>query len=125
MKTMMRYNDFMHDPLSKNDAGLAISSRYDLRGPGASGVRKCDGALDAKISSFNLFVFLLFFQYLFCDFLIILFFCRWRNGGKVHLIFGPTDENVPKFAYEDGYCGPQEGAHAGIPVEFNFGWNEF
>lgn len=56
MKTMMRYNDYLHDEFSKDDNGKPqpgnmVASRYDLRT--LPEVRKAFGAFDDKIGHYN------------------------------------------------------------------------
>ena len=50
MAKLMRYNDYKHDPLSKNEPANTIAARYDLR---EDSTIKCYGAFDAKIGYYN------------------------------------------------------------------------
>lgn len=49
MKRMLRYNNYLNDPLSQDNAALAISSRYDLR----SSNPLAYGGVDTKATSYS------------------------------------------------------------------------
>ncbi len=49
MKNMLRFNDYLNDPLSGGNAALSISARYDLR----SSNPKTYGGVDTKVTSFS------------------------------------------------------------------------
>jgi len=50
MKWIMRYNNYQNDPLSLEDPGNAISSRFDLETSGPNPF----GGIDSKIASYNM-----------------------------------------------------------------------
>ena len=105
MKWIMRYNDWQNDPLSKNNAGNAISSRNDLIGLSPSRFSSplltfsTYGGIDSKVTSFEFF----------------------QDGMKVHAQSGPTHYQQPPFDWRDFPDQP----HYGHPTFFDFGFHEY
>jgi len=95
MKTLMRYNDYLHDPLSLGQANNAIASRYDLRTPNPVAF----GALDAKLTSTKKA------KQLICD-----------------AISGPSSQNLPPFQWTPKWSTI---IHEGIPDLWHFDWQTF
>ncbi|CAL5983138.1 Phospholipase_B [Hexamita inflata] len=98
MKEMMRYNDYMHDPLAldeKNnpEPANAISSRYDLRNVEHNANIKCFGGFDNKIGQYN----------------------RETQAYTSHMISSPANKDVPAWVFPDPkvlYC-PRRGLEDG------------
>eukprot|EP01006_Ploeotia_vitrea_P042310 TRINITY_DN66617_c2_g2_i1.p1 TRINITY_DN66617_c2_g2~~TRINITY_DN66617_c2_g2_i1.p1 ORF type:complete len:551 (+),score=24.45 TRINITY_DN66617_c2_g2_i1:29-1654(+) len=100
-KSLMRYNDYKHDPLSHDNPGYAIASRMDLRKKPA-----CWGATDTKVSSGSLF----------------------HQGMVVHAISGPTrSHGLPAFAFNTtkAACGKMVGEKFGFPEVYDFEFQVF
>lgn len=90
---LLRYNDFEQDPISQGNPVYAIAARGDLD-PDSPG---CFGAMDAKVSSYTL----------------------WLQGQLVYAQSGPTlQQPVFEFNATEASCG----AHVGLPDVYNFGW---
>ena len=51
MQWVMRWNDFLQDPITDWNPVNAIAARGDLKAPGPNGRRKAFGAIDSKVSS--------------------------------------------------------------------------
>jgi hypothetical protein len=94
IKHILRYNDYTRDPLSKNNPGYAIASRFDLEGKGT-----CAGGYDSKATSWSSIM---------------------KRGGEIEIINGPTYENVPVFEFH-GQCSAREGS-VGLPKTWKFNW---
>jgi hypothetical protein len=100
MKRIIRYNNFKHDPLSKNKPNLALACRHDLA-QGSS--IACGGAIDAKISSYQELI----------------------GKQKIHIIAGPTSDQQPVFDWRTTQCADHESSrysHRGIPDLMKFDW---
>jgi hypothetical protein len=97
--SLIRYNQFRTDPLSKGDPARAIASRYDLRATNP----KAFGAVDAKVVAPD------------------------SSGGlSIDVVAGPTTfdpSQTPPFSWRD----PRWSAisHVGQPDTFNFDWVSF
>ena len=97
----MRYNDYLNDPLSKDDngnpePGNGISSRYDLR---TGKTRKCFGGFDNKIGHYN----------------------RKTKEYTSHFISSPTNTKLAAWVFPDVselYC-PRRGLETG---PYNHDW---
>jgi len=92
----MRYNNYLHDPISKGDPGRAICSRFDLGsspGPG--------GCYDTKVTSNSL-----------------------QKKMTAYAINGPTTSggNLPPFSWKK--FNSSEYYHFGQPETFNFDFIE-
>jgi hypothetical protein len=100
LKKLMRYNDYINDPLSKNDPDLAISSREDLD----ENKNSCEGALDAKITSYT----------------------EILQNKKIHIISGPTTDLQPPFRPKDTVCNKKgELKFYGLADVYDYPWVEF
>jgi len=89
-KTIMRYNDYKNDPISKGDPGKAICSRFDLDpthpSPG--------GCYDTKVTNYAMF-----------------------SKFQAEAINGPTTQNgLPPFAWK-AFANT---SHLGLPPVYNF-----
>ncbi len=92
IKRILRYNDYTKDPLSLNNPGYAIASRFDLSGSGS-----CGGGYDSKASSYSSLL-----------------------KGEISIINGPTYDQVPVFENK-GQCGARE-PFIGLPKVWKFDW---
>lgn len=110
MKKVMRYNDYLSDPLSKGNPANTICSRYDLEKKGP----KNTGCYDTKITNYAMF-----------------------KQFKALAVNGPTTGtgHLPVFQWSkspsiDPY--DKQSPHLGLPDRYNFNfvemsaeWNEF
>lgn len=101
MKKMIRYNDYLHDPLSLGNPGYAIASRNDLR-PGDK--LSCSGAYDAKVSSYSNIM-------------------QNPSALPLQIINGPTYDQQPPFVF-NGQCAAKV-VHQGMPTSYRFPWQMF
>lgn len=93
MKHLMRYNDYLNDPLSMGLPNFAISGRFDL----IPVVGPALGGTDAKITSADLF---------------------WQ--GDSWLYCGPPNEQVPAFSWDSRRW--DDVSHVGVPITDDFEW---
>lgn len=105
MKSLMRYNNYEHDPLSENDPGNAIASRFvkkverhfflrlfqDLSNSG------CFGGIDSKVAN-----------------------VQYVAHTSCEAICGPTYDEVAAFTW-DNWNGTNW-PHAGQPTVWKFPW---
>lgn len=78
---MLRYNNFKNDNLSFNKAYLTIAARYDLD----NNKNYCYGAIDVKyVSVKELF----------------------EGKSLVHIISGPSNDQLPTFSWSNATCKP-------------------
>jgi len=82
MKALMRYNNYVTDPLSHGDPGNAISSRFDLERKGGSPF----GGTDSKVTNVAL-----------------------SSINQCQAIYGPTSEQVPAFSWANWNDWPHVG----------------
>jgi len=82
MKSIMRYNNFEHDPLSEGTGSGAICARVDLNPTGAMPF----GCTDSKITS-----------------------VARVHSGKVEAICGPTADQQPPFSWANWTAYPHKG----------------
>lgn len=100
LKKLMRLNDYKNDPLSKNDPDLAISSREDLD----ENKNTCEGALDAKITSYT----------------------DIMQNKKIHIISGPSTDIQPPFKPNETVCNKKkELLFYGLSQVYNYNWVEY
>jgi len=96
---MMRYNDYEQDTLSHGNAGLAISSRFDLvtmdYPDNPSLQRNAFGGIDSKITSYEM-----------------------MQSTSCQAQSGPTHDDQPVFKWSAWPKVP----HYGMPAEYDFGW---
>lgn len=100
-KKLLRYNDYQHDPLSKNNPTFAIACRKDLFKDS-----QCIGATDAKVASIH-------------D-------IKGKSIKKVTAVSGPTSDIQAPFNTVTSQC-LKAGKYSfnGLPEVFNFPWVEF
>lgn len=101
-KTLLRYNDYNHDPLSKKNPAFAIACRGDLD----ENRPNCRGATDAKVASIH-------------D-------IKGKSKKKITIISGPTHDQQPPFDFLNAKC-TQSGKYSfnGLPTYYNFPWIEY
>lgn len=101
-KKLLRYNDFLHDPFSKNNPALAIACRGDLDEKKPN----CRGATDAKVASIH-------------D-------IKGKKQKKITIISGPTNDQLPSFDFLNAKC-MESGKYSfkGLPQYYNFTWIEY
>lgn len=103
MKKVMRYNDYLSDPLSRGNPANTICSRYDLEPEGKS---KPTGCYDTKITNYELF-----------------------KQFKATAVNGPTTGygNLPVFQWHTS-TNPDpldsDTPHVGLPDRFDFDFVE-
>eukprot|EP00743_Colponemidia_sp_Colp-15_P001105 GILK01001216.1.p1 GENE.GILK01001216.1~~GILK01001216.1.p1 ORF type:complete len:615 (-),score=92.05 GILK01001216.1:69-1868(-) len=108
MKRVIRLNRFMVDPLAKGNPTWAIASRADLKGINKTvthaGKKHASafGAIDGKVTSFK---------------------SQMLEGGVVHVVSGPTADDLPPFEWTDEWR--KVSAHYGHPAKFDFDWVSF
>jgi len=90
---LMRYNDFLNDPLSNGYPGWAIMSRFDLN----ISDPQAFGGIDTKISNFAML-----------------------NDITAVVKSGPTTDNVPAFSWVGIF--DETTIHTGLPITYNFDW---
>jgi len=91
---LMRYNDYMQDPLSDGNPGWAIMSRFDLNASNPQAF----GGIDTKIANLDML------------------------QSVVALVrAGPTDDEVPNFSWVGIF---DEIVHTALPITYNFKWVE-
>ncbi|RYE85578.1 MAG: hypothetical protein EOO65_00010 [Methanosarcinales archaeon] len=96
MQRMLRYNDYLNDPISQDNPAYAISARYDLRSSSA----KTYGGVDTKATSFQ----------------------RVMQKDSLQAYAsaecGPTHNDLPPFQWSTSGFDAQ--VHLGQPDLFNF-----
>lgn len=105
-KKIIRYNDYLNDPLSKKNPALAIGARKDLVEEQSK--KMCYGITDAKFASIK-------------D-------IKGKKNKKIYIISGPTNDNVEAFNWETNTCKDnQDGKWQGEGQVklWNFGWIEY
>jgi hypothetical protein len=102
LQTLMRSNDFEHDPLSLGCPNFQLACRGDLAPPvpqpswGGLCHAGAFGATNGKVTSSD-----------------------WIKQGQASIICGPTSQTLPPFTWSQGkWTTP----HAGQPDVFNFDW---
>jgi hypothetical protein len=101
-KTLLRYNDYNNDPLSKKNPALAIACRGDLDEKKPN----CRGATDAKIASIH-------------D-------IKGKTKKKITIISGPTNDQQPPFDFLNTKCtATGKYSFVGLPTYFKFPWIEY
>jgi len=89
-KEVLRYNDYLHDPISHGDPGRAICSRFDLEQNPSAG-----GCYDTKVTNVEKF--------------------KKLNSDVIN---GPTTvHNIPPFRWTPVF---NETSHVGLPSLYNF-----
>jgi len=95
MMSIMRYNDYLHDPLSGGDPGNTIAARFDLDDEDPD----IEGAYDAKVTSH-----------------------MWMKELKCVAISCPTTQQQPVFSWSPKWSNV---LHSGQPDVWNFTWVNF
>ena len=106
-KKMLRYNDYVNDVLSNGNPSSTIASRRDLLIKEGS-IRACFGAIDVKAASINEI--------------------KGKQNKKIHIIAGPTNENVETFEWSTSTCMSEDSvrwSHYGHVDKYDFGWVEY
>ena len=105
-KKMMRYNHYKEDPFSKGNAAWTIASRYDLNTEGI-GKEYCYGAIDVKFISVK----------------------ELKEGKNIiHIISGPTNDNLPTFSWKNTTCylqNPERWFHDNVVETWDFPWIDY
>jgi hypothetical protein len=112
---LMRYNNFLHDPLSvcatcsdpPGNPWLAIAARGDVSPPGQKqgnwsaflGGPSADGGIDAKVGSFAMY----------------------HRNRSASIVAGPTHVQQPVFVWSQSVVEGQV-PHTGQPDRFDFDW---
>lgn len=100
-QSILRYNDYLNDPLSAGNPTAAISARYDLR----SDSPRTYGGVDSKVTSYNRVMK-----------------HTAANEGYASAESGPTHNNLKPFVWStSGFDGQ---VHLGQPDVFNFDFVE-
>lgn len=100
LKTLMRYNDFQHDPIAKGCPMNQLASRGDLTPKGLAGCyRNAFGAVNGKITSST----------------------RVHNY-EADIVAGPTHDTQPVFSWTPEIEAEFPIAHYGQPKSWNFDW---
>lgn len=102
-KSLLTYNDYLNDPLSKKNPGLAIASRRDLLEKEVL----CNGMIDVKFASVN-------------D-------IKNKAVKKIHLISGPTRSQQAPFDWTTTKCNEEKKyfIHEGQNDNWSFPWVEY
>lgn len=100
LQKLLRYNDYLNDPLSAGNAAAAISSRYDLRDPSP----RTYGGVDTKVTSYERIMGVA------------------QETALSSAQSGPTHDNLPPFQWSTSAFNDQ--VHLGQPDVFNFGFVE-
>lgn len=99
-QTLMRYNDWQHDPLSLNCPMHQLASRGDLSPPNnPECYRNAFGAVNAKITSSSR-----------------------ASNFEANIIAGPTHDTQPVFSWTPEIEAQFPTAHYGQPKTFDFYW---
>lgn len=107
LKTLMRYNNYKIDELSKNNPGFAIACRRDLdqKDP------QCRGATDVKIGSVRN--------------------SKGLKEKKIFIVSGPTTDIQIPFDTQNARCitnpnnPPNESIFVGLPKTLDYPWTEY
>ena len=102
-KKILRYNNYKEDEISKGNPVYAFSSRYDLSETSFT----CNGGYDSKFISIKEIV---------------------EKKNVVHIILGPTNNQVPTFSWSNTTCNsknPDKYYHEGVVETFNFSWLDY
>jgi hypothetical protein len=105
-ENMMRYNHYKEDTFSQKNAAWTIASRYDLNTEGV-GKNLCYGAIDVKFISVKELL---------------------NKKNIVHIISGPTNDNLPGFSWKNTTCynsTPDRWYHEGVLDDWDFPWIEY
>ena len=105
-KKMMRYNHYKEDPSSQNNAAWTIASRYDLNTEGV-GREYCYGAIDVKFISVKELL---------------------EGKNIVHIISGPTNDDLPTFSWKNTTCylsNPDRWFHENVADTWDFPWIDY
>ena len=105
-KKMMRYNKYKEDPSSKMNAAWTIASRYDLNTEGV-GKSLCYGAIDVKFISVKELL---------------------EGKNIVHIISGPTNDDLPTFSWKNTTCyqsNPNRWFHEDVVETWDFPWIDY
>ena len=103
---LIRYNDYMNEPLSKKNPALTIGARKDL--VEADDKKMCYGLIDAKY--------------------VNLAEIKGKTQKKIHIISGPTNDDQETFNWKTTKCidaNPIRWTYYGQPEEWNFPWIEY
>jgi len=92
IEALMRYNDYLNDPLSDGYPGWAIMSRFDLNASDPQAF----GGIDTKIANFDML-----------------------NSITAIVKSGPTNNDLPSFSWVGIF---DETVHTGLPITYNFNW---
>eukprot|EP01028_Stygiella_incarcerata_P004746 TRINITY_DN2062_c0_g1_i1.p1 TRINITY_DN2062_c0_g1~~TRINITY_DN2062_c0_g1_i1.p1 ORF type:complete len:552 (+),score=127.28 TRINITY_DN2062_c0_g1_i1:94-1749(+) len=101
-KLIMRYNDYLHDPISKGNPIAAIAARADLPCSDPKYTEHAFGAVDAKLTSYSLMT---------------------STGRKNLAVCGPTTDQQPAFQWSG--TSFDSISHIGLPDRFDFDWQSF
>ena len=93
---VIRYNDYLNDPLSMNNPSYAIACRADLKS-------NCMGAYDAKVSSVTM--------------------AKGRNK-LINIIQGPSNDELPAFNWKKSDACKLD-PHFGLPDEYKYEWYQY
>jgi hypothetical protein len=101
LNTLLRYNDFQHDPLSEDHPEWAIMSRYDLRkGTASTASPRPFGGIDTKTTN-----------------------DQWMPAMRAAANCGPTHDTQPVFSWSQfEQLTNQTWPHYGQPDTFDFGF---
>jgi hypothetical protein len=105
-KKMMRYNKYDEDPSSQMNAAWTIASRYDLNTKGV-GKHLCYGAIDVKFISVKELL---------------------EGKNIVHIISGPTNDDMPTFSWKNTTCyqnTPERWFHEDVIETWDFPWIDY
>jgi hypothetical protein len=111
MQRLMRYNDYLNDPLSKVNSKMSIACRGDLSSSMSSDRHvqskpNCHGATDAKISSLDLI--------------------KGKDKKTLYIIAGPTTDQQIPFSYKTKACSSDpKYIFTGLPEIFDFKWIKY
>jgi hypothetical protein len=98
MGELLRYNNYKNDPLSLDNPGYAIASRFDLQSASSPQDRFCGGGYDSKFTSI-------------------------MQRNKVTIVNGPTrneQNGIAPFSF-GSQCSDKFQTH-GLPTEWTFDW---
>lgn len=106
-KKLMRYNDYLNDPLTKGNPSNSIACRRDLLEKEGT-ARMCFGDIDSKVASINE--------------------VKGVKNKKIHIIAGPPNENVETFDWRTTKCrmdNPVRWTYYGQVEKYDFDWVEY
>jgi hypothetical protein len=96
-KSLLRYNGWQTDPLSKGKPNMSIACRADLAVD-----PQCRGAIDGKAASIH-------------D-------IKGKAKKKIHIVSGPTTQGQTPFRTDAKCTAKADQTFVGLPVEFNYSW---